>query len=154
MHSKHPFPDQPLISGCITRYLCQPHNHLLCNQMKLLLTSTILLALTLSVVSASESYCPKIKSKGEGHWPIPEKAFTKENAESEEKKLEEAKALYNKDPMLYGESLEFTEDNATTIIEGYKLKKKINEAQKNNGNLKEAIDNFCYFLKEHAYVSH
>lgn len=121
--------------------------------MKLLLITTIILNLTISV-AAAESYCPKIKSKGEGHWPIPEKAFTKENAEIEAKELNELRALNKKDPMLYGESLEFKEENATTIIEGYKFKHKIIEAQKNNGNIKEAIANFCYYLKEHAYVSH
>lgn len=101
-----------------------------------------------SLAQASEKLCVPVKSSGEGHWPIPEKAFSKENALTGLKELDallEEKENYIEEDM----------HNAFVMIEGYILKKHISELKaENSDQVNHATRDFCYFLKNKAYISH
>ena len=118
--------------------------------IKLILIAFPLLIMA-SKLMADELICEPIESEGEGHWPIPESAFTRENAIKE---LDNLKALLDA-PAIYVEDLESKKHNAFVIFEGYILKKRISELEETSTKVAtEARQEFCTFLKEKAYVSH
>ena len=115
--------------------------------------SLIIIFLSIMNVSfANENLvCQSVESKGEGHWPIPEEAFTKENSLKEINKL---KAMLNT-KAIYIEDMESIKHNAFVIFEGYILKKRIIELQaENSDSVAMAKREFCNFLKIKAYTSH
>ena len=114
-------------------------------------TIALLMALTFGLAAADELICEPIKSSGEGHWPIPESAFTKKNAID---KLEKLKSLMDV-PAVLIEDLESRKHNTFVIFEGYILKKRIAELEAENSDLVfKAKEAFCKFLENEAYVSH
>ena len=101
-------------------------------------------------LAAEELICEVIESQGEGHWPIPESAFTRENAIE---KLNRLKKLLDAPATLI--DLESHKHNAFVIYEGYVLKKRIAELEINSTEYATAArEAFCRFLVEKAYVSH
>ena len=88
----------------------------MCKKMKILLFLSILFSWS---VNAEESICPKVKSKGEGHWPIPESSFTKEAAKSALEKLDKyiSEGTYGMDTVMI--------DNNFISLKGYLLKSRV-----------------------------
>jgi hypothetical protein len=105
-------------------------------------------ALVLSDVHA-QSLCPSIKPgrASEGAMPIPEGAFTKQAAERELRKLE---SLLGPDGLLVDPPAWRT---SFVYLEGWYLKRQALEAKKGGGP-PYAIADFCYFMKNQAYVRH
>ena len=102
-------------------------------------------------VFAEELICQPIESKGEGHWPIPEQAFTIDRASKE---LDNLKTLLDKQ-ILGIDDFESLKHNTYVYVEGYLRKKLIHEleaAESSSVNL--AKKQFCEFLKAKAYVMH
>ena len=115
--------------------------------------STLLLLLMFGVSAhAEERFCPKVnvKSQGEGHWPIPEKAFTREEAQKHWKSIQEILdgTMKDDDPEVW--------QNAFMMVRGYILKREIRRSIefKNDFMKKYATQEFCDFLETEAYVRH
>ena len=108
----------------------------------------------------AEMLCEKVKSKGEGNWPIPEEAFTREKAKEASKDLEE---LLNRSTSEFlssknsgGLDIGCYVLNRTIYIKGYALR---SEALESAAIDKEEIaqlirQDFCNFLKTEAYICH
>ena len=111
------------------------------DQAMKILIGFILVALS-SICSASETYCDKVESKGEGHWPISEVKFTKERYDQALKFLTEAP-----DNIKLGMDYVSVETELV-FIEGYLIKSSIRKDDP------ITIDRFCEFVKKEAYVRH
>ncbi|WP_133406909.1 hypothetical protein [Parashewanella tropica] len=108
-----------------------------------------LMLLLLSVPSFAGNLCDVVKSKGEGHWPLPENAFTK-NAAS--KAANELKLLVHKldDSDYYLEA-----ENAFMYIRGYALKTYAHNSIKSKSKFaKSHLTDWCKFIKNEAYIRH
>jgi len=101
-------------------------------------------------VNVASPYCEPVSTDSAERWPIPEEAFTKENAIAASKRLVEIleNDLYKESPV--GIECEFK--NQTIIIDGYALKEAI--ADYPEEYLQNGIDRFCQFLHEEAIVCH
>ena len=106
--------------------------------------STLLILLIIVSFSsyAEETLCNKIESKGEGHWPIPEKAFTKERANQA---LEILSNFTNKGTM---DADYVSAENELIFIKGYMLKTFLRLGDK------EMLKEFCAFIETEAYARH
>ena len=92
--------------------------------------------------NAQELLCKEVKSKGEGHWPIPEKAFTK-------KRYDKAVALLNELSDKEHAVADYTTiENEMIYIEGFFLKLYAESGDK------EMKKQFCEFIQNKAYVRH
>ena len=112
----------------------------MCKKMKTIITF-LLITFSLSIY-AEETFCKKIESRGEGHWPLPEKAFTKERANKALKSLKE----FTKNGSMGDDYVKV--ENELMFIKGYMLKIFLNPKDKTM--LKE----FCSFIENEAYVKH
>ena len=108
--------------------------------MKTIITF-LLITFSLSIY-AEETVCKKTESRGEGHWPLPEKAFTKQRANKALKALEE----FTKNGAMSADYVKV--ENELMFIKGYMLKTFLNP--KDNSMLKE----YCSFIENEAYVKH
>ena len=110
-------------------------------------------------VSFAENLCPAVKSKGEGHWPIPEEAFSKEAAI---KAAEDLKMLLNnseKSSDYFAENVGIDFGSAVrnnlVSIEGYMLKVNAQkDIKENNQSAKWTLKAWCDFIKNDAVVWH
>ncbi len=92
--------------------------------------------------NSEESLCRKIESKGEGHWPLAECAFTKERAN---RAIEALSKLTNKTSM----GADFVSvENELMYIKGYLLK------QMTDPKDKEMRKEYCSFIENDAYIRH
>lgn len=107
----------------------------------------IMLLFSIPVYSAN--LCKEVTSKGEGHWPTPEQAFTKTAAaESAEKIKQLIKSLDDED---YYVELE----NAYMYIRGYALRTYAQNAMKEKSKFAQNhLDTWCDFIKNDAYFRH
>ncbi len=118
----------------------------------------ILLAL-ISGSATAENLCDPVKSSGEGHWPIPEEAFTKVAAI---KAADDLKFLLNnadKSDEFFAQNVgidfESAVRNNLISIEGYMLKLSAeNDLKENNIFSKWSLKAWCDFLKNDAVVRH
>lgn len=92
--------------------------------------------------NADESICPKVISKGESSWPIPESAFTKEAAINALQNIGKyiSDGTYGMDALVM--------DNDFLMIKGYLLKSRVNT------DMPFVKNDFCNFIKNEAYVQH
>lgn len=81
-------------------------------------------------------------SKGEGHWPIPESAFTQGAAKKATQNLSKyiTKGTYGMDTIAI--------DNDILMIKGYLLKSRVKT------DMPFVKEDFCDFIKNEAYVQH
>ena len=108
--------------------------------MKIIIT---LLLITLSsAVFSEETLCKRVESKGEGHWPLPENAFTKERANKALKTL----GKFTKNGSMGTDYVKV--ENELMFIKGYMLKTFLDP--KDKVMLKE----YCTFIETEAYVKH
>ena len=108
--------------------------------MKIILITTFLL---FSITAyCEETLCNKVESRGEGHWPLPEKAFTKERAN----KALETLAKFTSNGST-GADFAVVE-NELMYIKGYLLKSFL------NSNDKLLLKEYCEFIENEAYVKH
>ena len=105
-------------------------------------TLSILLIIISFSTYAEETLCKRIESKGEGHWPIPEKAFTKERANQA---LELLSEFTNKGTM---DADYVSAENELIFIKGYMLKAFLRPGDK------EMLKEFCTFIETEAYARH
>jgi hypothetical protein len=102
-----------------------------------------LLIITFSLnVFGQEALCKKIESQGEGHWPIPEEAFTKERAQKALKTLEDFTA-HGSMGADYVKA-----ENELMFIKGYMLKTFLDPKDK------VMLNEYCAFIENEAYVRH
>ena len=95
----------------------------------------LILLLSLNVYS-EEQNCPKVESKGEGHWPLPPEAFT-------ESRFNEAVDYLNEIVKVRAEGRDYYNvENELMYIKGYMLK------------LHNESEAFCEFIQKEAYVRH
>ena len=114
----------------------------LSNKMHRFLAILIVLAVLPVSSNAQELLCKEVKSKGEGHWPIPEKAFTK-------KRYDKAVALLNELSDKEHAVADYTTiENEMIYIEGFFLKLYAESGDK------EMKKQFCEFIQNKAYVRH
>ena len=104
------------------------------NSMK---TIILIISLLLPLLANADSkWCDEVKSKGEGYWPIPEEAFTKE-------RFEKSINTLIKTSNVNAEGHDYINvENELIYIEGYMLK------------LHKERNEFCKFIKTKAYVHH
>jgi len=126
----------------------------------------LLLVLSLPGLANAGQLCKPVKSKGEGHWPIPEEDFTKERAESATRELMEllkrADAAYLTSKHAGGLDLSPYVLNRLVYIKGFALKSEaLEDIELRNKNAskwseasKSSTDAFCKFLAEEALVWH
>ena len=118
-----------------------------------------LLGLLATQASNAGELCPKVVSKGEGHWPVPEEAFTKEHALKASIELNE---LLNKveGPLISSKDLGGLDIspyvmNRIVFIKGFALKSEAIESSKHDRDYsKWAIKEFCDFIKTEAFTWH
>ena len=118
----------------------------------------ILLALIAGSASA-ENLCDPVKSTGEGHWPIPEEAFTKEAAIKAADDLKSLLSNAEKPDDFFAKNVgidfESAVRNDLISIEGYMLKVSAeNDLKENNKFSKWSLKAWCEFLKNDAVVWH
>ena len=101
---------------------------------------SILVCLYFAPIAEAATYCENVKSRGEGHWPIPEKAFTKKRAIEALGRV--SKLAQEKDG--YYEVVE----NELIYVKGYFLIKSLQSGDKMAKKI------FCEFVKTEAYVRH
>ena len=116
-----------------------------------ILSIIILLSLSFSA-QTEERLCPEVnvKSQGEGHWPITEDAFTKQEAEKHWKVIQNIinGTIQDDDPEVY--------ENAFMVVRGWLLKREVKRSKQfdNEFMKKHSLNEFCTFLKNNAYVRH
>ena len=119
-----------------------------------------LLLLTLISGSASaENLCDPVKSSGEGHWPIPEEAFTKKAAINAADELKSLLSNADKSDEFFAQNVgidfESVVRNNLVSIEGYMLKVGAeNDLNENNQFSKWSLKAWCDFIKNDALVWH
>nr|WP_138976428.1 hypothetical protein [Microbulbifer agarilyticus] len=118
----------------------------------------LLLALVSGSVSA-ENLCDPIKSSGEGHWPIPEEAFTKQVAIKAAEDLKSLLSKADKSDDYFAQSagidFESAVRNNLVSIEGYMLKVSAeNDLKEDNQVSKWSLKAWCDFLKTDAVIWH
>jgi hypothetical protein len=119
----------------------------------------ILIILLFPLQAFAENICDPVKSNGEGHWPIPEEAFTKENAL---KALEELQATFkkNKGPFLSPKELGGLDISPYVmerliVIKGFYLKSDaLSDIPLGEEYAKWSRKAFCTFLEEEALAWH
>lgn len=97
---------------------------------------------------AAATHCEPVPSKGEGHWPMPEEYFTKENALLATDRL----VKLVKDVDQFDDEFCIFRNHAV-VIEGYVLKRELERIEQ-PGLKAEYVKNFCRFLIEKAYTCH
>ncbi len=122
-----------------------------------------------SITAHGVEFCKKVKSQGEGHWPVDESAFTLERANkaaSELQKLINANTTNNKEAPYPEELGEMR--NHFMMIKGYMLKTMLvrsirsKDDKKTDKVTREMMEksstylkkDFCDFIENDAYVSH
>ncbi|MEQ9310000.1 MAG: hypothetical protein RLN90_11160 [Balneolaceae bacterium] len=119
--------------------------------LKFIFSLAIFLTIGFSTIFAQDLICEPVKSRGEGHWPIPEDAFTRENALE---RIGNLKELIDQ-PVEYIDDLESIEHNTFVIFKGYILKRRIIDTIETDSVwIKKMKTDFCDFLKDEAYFSH
>ena len=117
--------------------------------MKYLLFSALITAQS----ALASTICTPTESKGEGHWPIEEKVFSKSNAEASILSLGKLMLESEEKDEYFAENYAISWSEAVAnemvIVKGFTLKKL---AEKEKSEL--AINNFCEFLEKEAFVSH
>ena len=103
---------------------------------------TILLITLSSSVFSEETLCKVVESRGEGHWPLPEKAFTKERANKALKALEK----FTNHGLMGADYINV--ENELMFIKGYMLKKFTDP------NDKTMVNMYCSFIENEAHVIH
>ncbi|MFK8067086.1 MAG: hypothetical protein AB8D52_02480 [Gammaproteobacteria bacterium] len=88
-----------------------------------------------------------MKSKGEGHWPLPEASFSKDAA------VKQLKSLNDYFEGKIGIAEEFIYQS-NIIIEGSFLRAEVDKWRYEPKNYKHAKEQFCRFMLERAYVVH
>jgi hypothetical protein len=112
----------------------------------------VILLVVASSAAASDSICPQIESRGEGHWPIPEEAFTKQNAELAANRIQEIVSTPQHDDVL-AVGPECALRNQSIIIEGYLLKSDLSNWE-GTKYYESNQERFCNFLKKEAATCH
>ena len=102
----------------------------------------IILSSLFTSALASDQICENIKSKGEGHWPMSESAFTEEEAIKAMNKLNKYLTVGTNDI----DSVSI--DNQLLIIRGYLLKSRAIE------EILFAKEEFCDFMYNDAHIQH
>ncbi len=110
-------------------------------------------------LSSASELCGPIQSIGEGHWPIREASFTKENAERAVKELGQIVSDLEKGDMYlvkkYSLDRESLLENNYLLIKGYSMKSLVEKTIDENKELSEVYKkDFCLFLKNEAMVRH
>jgi hypothetical protein len=113
----------------------------------------------LSFQLQAENLCPEAGIKGEEHWFVPEKSFTKESALKAAEELKVVvQQLDNGEDFFannYGIDFESMIQNLNVTIKGYSYKAMAEYAIKNKlPDAQYQIDTFCEFLKNDAVVWH
>ena len=104
------------------------------------------------LVFSSERLCPVIESKGEGHWPMSEDMFTKENADSAILNLQKLISdIQHDDFKTIGASC--ASHNNSVIVKGYLIKREVS-LSKDSPYYKNKVSSFCNFIKQEAYTCH
>ena len=119
----------------------------------------LVLTLFLSTEVYSSELCGEVKSKGEGHWPIPETEFTQSAAEQASNKLQKYVSELNKGQeyfaQQYGADYQSIVFNELVLIKGYTLKLSAEtDIAANKKYAKHTTSKFCEFLKNEAHVWH
>ena len=112
----------------------------MCKKMKTII-SLIIITFSLNAFG-EEALCKKVESRGEGHWPLPEKAFTKERANKALKKLEK----FTNHSLKGADYINV--ENELMFIKGYMLKKFTIPKDKT------MVKEYCTFIENEAYVKH
>ena len=106
---------------------------------------TIIIILLISFshsIYAEKTLCKIAESRGEGHWPLPEEAFTKERANKALKKL----GKFTNQGLMGGDYVNV--ENELMFIKGYMLKKFTDPKDKTMVNM------YCSFIENEAHVIH
>ena len=115
------------------------------------IASVVLLLIATS--GMADPLCTPTESRGEGHWPIDEELFTKENAESASRSLQKLVMESEEGDEYFAQNYAITwfqaVENELTIIKGYQLRREALRDKYGHGN-----ERFCAFLREDAAVSH
>ena len=124
----------------------------LSNKMHRFLAILIVLAVLPVSSNAQELLCKEVKSKGEGHWPIPEKAFTKKRYDKAVAcgitNVDEVALLNELSDKEHAVADYTTIENEMIYIEGFFLKLYAESGDK------EMKKQFCEFIQNKAYVRH
>ena len=101
----------------------------------------VILCTSSGVPAQGNSLCPAVTSEGEGHWPIPETAFTRAEAVKALDSLNEF--VRSDEPQADFVAIE----NHLLFVKGYLFKSYAERG---------AVDteSFCEFVKDEAYVRH
>lgn len=140
-------PRQPRCAGELGRYASGMKAALLC-------------ILSLPVLVNAQQLCAPVKSRGEGHWPIPEAEFTKERAESAAREmtdlLKRVDGSYMTSKDVGGLDVGPYILNRLVYIKGFALRSEALEdiAHGEKEIAKWSTDAFCTFLAEEALVWH
>ena len=118
----------------------------------------VLLAL-ISGSASAENLCEPVKSSGEGHWPIPEEAFTKEAAIKAADNLKSLLSDADKSDEFFAQNVgidfESAVRNDLVSIEGYMLRVSAeNDLKENSQFSKWSLKAWCEFIRNEAVVWH
>lgn len=122
--------------------------------------AALLCILSLPVLVNAQQLCAPVKSRGEGHWPIPEAEFTKERAESAAREmtdlLKRVDGSYMTSKDVGGLDVGPYILNRLVYIKGFALRSvALEDITHGEKEIAEwSTDAFCTFLAEEALVWH
>ena len=109
--------------------------------------------------AVGNTLCSVIESSGEGHWPIPEAAFTLDAAMLAAKDLQDVLENADESSEFFAQDVGIDFDcavrNHTIMIEGFTLRRRaLLSLEDNSGFAEVSVGDFCDFLREKASFSH